>query len=368
MNDVHSLVTQIADKYLGHWKPSGDTDILVNCPFHPIEFGRHTHTLAISTEHGAWLCYSCGASGGLPYLLKKLKVPGSRREMLLEPVKHAVEKQRERARKPRAISYTTSTPLPEVLLGVYQHCPTDLVNAGFAPEVMYDYDVGYDHRHQRITWPVRDNEGNLAGIHGGSAYAKPKYLAYELKHLDPEVRRLVKGYEYKKSYYLWNMDRVWAMAYHDHGVRVNLVEGFKAGLWCIQYGFPNTVAQMGSRLSFRQAEWLKRLGAEVVLFLDNDMAGWRGACAAYTMLTPGCRVRFAMYPEPYYPDDRHPDEGPVTFHQPDDLGPGEVERALVEPVLKTEWLKVPAHKDTWRKVRDEFSSKRRARKAARTSR
>lgn len=354
MSDVRSLVIQIAEKYLGHWKPSGDTDILANCPFHEAEFGQHTYTLCISVDHGAWLCYSCGASGGLPYLLKKLKLPASRREMLLEPVRAAVERQRERTRAPRAISYTTSTPLPEALLGAYQRCPTELVRAGFAPDTLFEYDVGYDQRNQRITWPVRDNEGNLAGVHGGSSHSKPKYLAYELKHFDPEVRRLTKKYEYKKSHFLWNMDRVWAMAYHDHGVRVNLVEGFKGGLWCIQCGFPNTVAQMGSRLSFRQAEWLKRLGAEVVLFLDNDKAGWRGACASYMMLTPGCRVRFALYPE--------------DTHQPDDLDPDEVEWALTEPVLKPEWLKIPAHKDTWRKVRDEFSSKRRAREASRPSR
>jgi len=368
MNDVHSLVTQIADKYLGHWKPSGDTDILVNCPFHPAEFGRHTHTLAISTEHGAWLCYSCGASGGLPYLLKQLKIPVSRREMLLEPVRHAVERQRERVRTPKAFDYITPTPLPEVMLGIYQHCPSELVAAGFDPDVMYEYDVGYDHTHHRITWTVRDNEGNLAGIHGGSSHAKPKYLPYELKHFDPEVRRRIKQYEYKKSLYLWNMDRVWAMGYHDHGIRVNLVEGFKAGLWCIQHGFPNTVAIMGSRLSARQAEWLKRLGAEVVLFLDNDKAGWSGACAAYKMLTPGCRVRFAMYPEPYYPDGYDPEGEPFVFHQPDDLDGYEVERALTEPVLKPQWLKIPVHKDAWRIVHEQFSSKRRAREAPRSPR
>ena len=345
---VHSTVTDVTSKYIGQWKQSGDENIVANCPFHEQRVGGHKYTLSINTNNGFWLCFSCGARGGLPYLLKLLEVPAVVRDLLIEPIQGDLGKRVQTEINLAKDVFSALYPLPEAMLGLYDYCPPDLVEDGFDPTYLQDHDVGYDLDHRCVTWAVRDLYGVLAGLYrripGGRG---AKYLAYEHKDLHPSVQPLVQGYTFKKSRHLWNMDRVYPRLYYERGAVVIVCEGFKAGLWCIQHGYEDTVAIMGSMVSRIQLELLKRIGGTVILFLDNDDAGRQGALTAYARLISSCPVHFAMYPH--------------GVHQPDDLSPDDLDRVLENPVSRSEWIQEPANHEAWRawrKKEHEFQANR----------
>lgn len=350
---AHDTVLYVAERYLGQWRRSGTNNIVVDCPFHPQSPGHHTYTLSISVLHGSWLCFSCGAGGGFPTLLKELEIPRDLRDSILEGAWDEMK----RAFRPRELHLTkdflrAEHLLPEAILGVYEFCPADLVDAGFHEELLESYDVGYDYSHERITWPVRDAYGGLAGIFGRNRTgAFPKYKAYTIKDFDETVQSMVPKYEFSKSNHLWNMDRLFVRIYHQkEPATLVLCEGFKAALWCIQHGWTHTVAQMGTWTSHIQAETLRRLGCRVVLFLDGNYAGFKGALAAYDRLYQSNHVLFAQYP---CDEDL----------QPDDLAPDELEQAIESPLTKNQWIhESPLHEAAWR---EHVQKARRKREAAR---
>jgi len=352
MRGMEDTVRDTLERYVGgQLKPSGN-NLLANCPFHDWSPGQHRFTLSVSVVHGQWTCFSCGEGGGFPYLLKKLQVPGTVRDDILDPVKFLLQRPTKPSlplhRDPFAAEHT----LPEAVLGVYEFCPIELVDDGFDEALLQDYDVGYDYSQDRVTWPVRDLYGSLTGIMGrGPDGSYPKYKGYKRHDYDEETQTRIHGYEFQRSLFLWNMDRVHPRLYPQRNPSaVVLCEGFKAALWCVQHGFPNTVAIMGARLSFTQAELLRRLGADIIIFLDEDDAGVKGSVSAYDMLRRACRVSFGMYP--------------ADARQPDDLDPDELHDTLNNPATLQQWLDIDFHKETWeewRTRRYELSQKRRRR-------
>jgi len=349
---MEDTVHDALQRYVGgRIKPSGN-NLLVNCPFHPWSPGQHKFTLSVSVVHGQWVCFSCGESGGFPRLLKKLEVPASVRDDILDPVKYLMQRPTKPSLPTHRDPFAAEHSLPEAVLGVYEFCPVSLVDEGFDEVLLQDFDVGYDFSQDRVTWPVRDLYGTLTGIMGrGVDGTYPKYKGYKREDYDDETQSLIRGYEFRRSLFLWNMDRVHASLYpRRHPGVVVLCEGFKAALWCIQHGFQHAVAIMGARISFTQAEMLRRLGADIIIFLDEDDAGVKGSIAAYDMLRRSCRVEFAMYPE--------------EAHQPDDLDPDELHDVLNNPVTLKAWLDIAFHNEMWEEWRNrryEFSQKRRRR-------
>jgi len=351
---VQDTVVQVVERYIGKWRRAGNQNIVVGCPFHEQAPGHHTFTLSISTTHGSWLCFSCGAGGGFPLLLKELGVEKHLRDLILEPVWDEMR----RGFRPREVHLNTDIfraehLLPEAVLGVYEYCPTSLVASGFDEGLLQSYDVGFDYSHQRMTWPVRDVYGGLAGIFGRNLTGGfPKYKAYTIKDFDFEVQARYPHYEFKKSNHLWNLDRVHSRLYHSREPAiVVLCEGFKAALWCIQHGWPFTVAQMGTWTSYIQAEFLRRIGGTVILFLDNNPAGFKGALSAYEMLRRSNTVYFAQYP---CDEDL----------QPDSLAADELEQAIEAPLTRNHWIhESPLRLAAWRE--HELQKARRTREEAR---
>lgn len=294
---IHQYVRDIARKYLGRVQPSGPNNIMAICPFHRKKDGspERTPSFALSITTGLWFCHSCKSSGNLRTLLTSFGVPplliDKQYDFILDELERAM---RDRpTRKPMTAGVTQSTPLEESVLGLFHECPVALLEEGFKKRTLERFDVGFDKKNLRITFPIRDLLGRLVGFSGravteeGQRYKVYKKDEYENWGIEPR--------DTDKSEYLWNAHQVYPVAFFQPNPEVFVVEGFKACMWLWQAGLVNTVALMGSHASKSQTTVLERMGGTVYLFLDNNEAGKTGTYKAGYELSKGMNVKVAIY-------------------------------------------------------------------------
>lgn len=244
------------------------------CPFHD----DRTPSFSINENSGLWVCHAQCGGGTLPIFLFYLGFSRRKVDKLIRPIRDELEAASRRQAKVRVSGdpFRAKFILPNAHLGVYdvdRYHPS-LTKAGFDPEVLRRYDVGFDREQNRITYPIRDLYGNLAGISGRKTRSTRTHTDEKYRVYKPELRRYYPEYEIDRRRHLWNMDRVYPSLYRSGGNhRVAVVEGYKACLWHVQHGFPNTVALQGSAISRIQVAQLHRLGCPITLFLDNDVTG-----------------------------------------------------------------------------------------------
>jgi DNA primase len=118
----------------------------------------------------------------------------------------------------------------------------------------------YDYFRQRVIFPIRDIRGRVIGF-GGRALGdgKPKYLN------SPQTLL------FEKNTVLYAIDMA-KDAIKQIG-QVVIVEGYVDALIAHQYGTKQTVACIGSAITERHIQQLKRLTKQVTLALDPDDAG-----------------------------------------------------------------------------------------------
>ncbi|MBM4454284.1 MAG: DNA primase [Chloroflexi bacterium] len=118
----------------------------------------------------------------------------------------------------------------------------------------------YDRFRNRLMFPIRDIQGQVAGL-GARVLDEslPKYIN------SPQTPT------FDKSSILYGIDR--AKASIKQNDQVIIVEGYMDVLTSHQYGWKNTVASMGTSLTERQLNILKRSTKNIVLALDADTAG-----------------------------------------------------------------------------------------------
>jgi DNA primase len=305
-----SAVVETLTPLVGSFRKSGTDWVTRSCPFH----SDRTPSFAVNTRNGCWVCHSCGQKGTLPRLLKLLGLPREQVDRIMTPLREQLEEYVRRQqfaldhrfeRDPFRADY----PLPEHLLGLYDFCPTLLLEKGFDPAVLQSLDIGFDRGRNRITFPIRDLYGNLAGLSGRTTVgAYPRYKVYTAgfeastgwvnsdfgANFDEEYP----DYTIDKSRFLWNGHEALPIAMDSPSEEpVIVVEGYKACLWLIQAGFPLTVALMGASLSTFQADLLRRLANPIVLFLDNNSAGHAGTRRAVDSLSRSNTVKSVTYPD-----------------------------------------------------------------------
>jgi len=146
------------------------------------------------------------------------------------------------------------------------------------------WDGGFDREKKRTVFPVRNRDGVLVGMVGRAigGRQKPKYLNY---------------FDFDKGRYL----------YGEHlfreGTSVIVCEGlldvlatWQALAHADRLGTYSVVAFLGSIATKHQLKKLVRMTDEVVLFLDNDPAGWSGQMGAARYLGTKVRVMAVRYP------------------------------------------------------------------------
>jgi DNA primase len=141
----------------------------------------------------------------------------------------------------------------------------ELINAGLARMREGDEQEGtssrvYDYFRNRLIFPIRDIRGRVIGF-GGRALGdgKPKYLNSPQTVL------------FEKNSVLYAIDMAKDAIKHAH--QVVIVEGYVDAIIAHQYGTKQTVACIGSAITEKHIQQLKKLTRQVTLALDPDAAG-----------------------------------------------------------------------------------------------
>lgn len=323
---LRDVIEQEVKKLLRFTRPSGPNNLGGPCPFH--KGGQEkTPSFYINLNNGLFYCHSCGKTGNFPQFLKLMGVHSAKVELIQELAK------KEHVEKPiKAIDHRSNWTISEAILGALDYCPKGLVADGFDPKLLHKLDVGFDKEAKRITFPIRDLYGNLVGISGRTVTdAFPRYLVYrdkDLKRFAPaDNKNKYKGYSIKNHDFLWNMHNVYPSLFYTDLDTVILVEGYKACIWMIQNGFDNTVALMGSRMTYRQEALLTKFTGSIFIFLDKNKAGIQGTLdTGIRLIQKGQRVWVVRYPQ---------DSEDGT--QPDNLDQNEIQQALDTAYTFNDW-------------------------------
>jgi DNA primase len=310
----------------------GPGHVMVCCPFHK----EKTPSMAVSTDKPVYFCHGCHVSGHISQLLRMAGCSRSMIDVLLprgERIKEEKEKKNIAARLMKGEDpFTGEYILDEEMLDAYRLAPTNLLRAGYHIDTLRHFEVGYDSKNLRITFPLRNVFGDLVGISGRTILdaddGTARYRIYDRELKERTDYTVPKSYtmEKVKSALLWHghIARPMFFARDYPGDTLIIVEGFKACMWTWQAGYQDVVALVGSYLTDLHAELIARAVKKVVLFLDNNTAGHKGTRqGAKTLMRKGVEVLVAAYP-----DQRE---------QPDNLAPEEIDEAVSYPLSIMDW-------------------------------
>ena len=322
---MNGEILQIAKEHLHKVKRSGNEEVMAICPFHRKADGseEHTGSFAMNIHSGLWYCHACHLRGNLYTFLRDVGISRAdidfRYKGALEEAEHYAPARPD----PLAVVEATTEALDESFLGMFDFCPVDLLNDGYPEELLRRFDVGFDEKHMRITFPLRDKKGRLIGISGRTIInAQPRYKVYDYEYKDfglPERKT-------EKRVLLWNIHKIAIQLAFERDIEsqyVVVTEGFKGAMRVAQAGIANTTALMGSYLSSEQQWMLERLGCPVLLMFDNDQAGQSGLLDAAKRLSKTMsRVYIVEYNAP----------------QPSDLQQAAIIDALLGAKQANSWL------------------------------
>lgn len=140
-----------------------------------------------------------------------------------------------------------------------------MFDRGFSPKILIEWGIGWDKISERISIPIRDEDGNLVGFKGRAAdqETNPRYLVLGgIEYgFDP--------YETKKV--LFGLDKVLRSDnFKIEKQRMIVCEGELNALSMHQKGFSNTVGISGKILSSEQANKIKQFAREAILIFDEE--------------------------------------------------------------------------------------------------
>lgn len=215
-------------------------------------------SLQFNREKGLFVCFGCGAKGGVQKLAQHLGAGPVDTSTTLRDLYQAIKaierpKSREKA-------------LPESSLAYYD-IPTTYwtKDRHLDPEIVEKFQLGCSPTMEYVTIPMRDVNGQLLG--------------FIKRYLDPnaDVR-----YKYpagmKKSHHLYG---AWAVGRVKNARTVVLTEGSIDAMKVWQAGYLG-MGILGSEVSAEQMKVLLALDVRrVILFFDNDAAGRK--CQSYAL-------------------------------------------------------------------------------------
>jgi DNA primase len=271
-----SSLLEFANKHLGDVKGCGSENVLTRCPFHQGTGPVKTPPFSFSVTKGVWNCFSCNEKGNLYQLITRLRLnPDLFQEELTEARKSSSDPAKYDPLRPGAVVRVEDT-IPERILGEFDMCPETLVEDDhFSERTLQRFGIGFDQKHARITFPLRDLTGCLVGISGRTVVDEtPRYKVYTHEYAEFGIPP---GVHVPKGAILWNADRVYpAACFGPLDTPLVVVEGFKACMRVWDSGYENVVALLGCRMTADQLWILQRIGAPVVLMLDRNEAGKKG--------------------------------------------------------------------------------------------
>jgi transposase len=180
--------------------------------------------------------------------------------------------------------------------------------------------------HSRLVFQIRGIQENGRGLH-------PTILSHTGRALTPEQENSdgkYWSYPFRKAMELYNQDQLLLDPEASRQVRTYglvLVEGFFDVAKLVESGCRNVGALMGAHISAEQIErltWIRsRIGfSRILLFLDRDEAGRKGACQAFD------RLRQHNFEVSIFDWDR--DLIPDTVKDPGDMSVEQLQRLHVQ--------------------------------------
>jgi len=241
--------------HLNKVQPSGDHFVLAACPVHKGGKERHP-SFSVNLRSGRYHCFSCKIKGTFEDLKLLLGNPTVQIQLNAaddEPEYHST--------------------ISEATLAMFHHCPVSLLEAGFTEATLLEHGVGHDPLYDRITFPIRDTDGNLVAVSGRAPEGiEPRYKVYSQSMLrggaDLPPPDSHKVYKARNKNWLWMAHTI-----EKPAPRVFVVEGYKACMWMRQCGVKNTVATMGTMVTKNQLSELQRLCDRAIIVFDMDESG-----------------------------------------------------------------------------------------------
>ncbi|HEU5377386.1 MAG TPA: DNA primase [Ktedonobacteraceae bacterium] len=136
----------------------------------------------------------------------------------------------------------------------------ELIMGGLAREREQETGKLYDYFRQRLIFPIRDTRGRVIGFGGRIlGEGQPKYLN------SPQTLL------FEKNNVLYALDMAREAIKQEK--QVIIVEGYVDAIIAHQYGTKQTVACIGSAITEKHIQQLKKLTRQVTLALDPDAAG-----------------------------------------------------------------------------------------------
>lgn len=326
------------------------------CPFHQ----EKTPSFYVFPETQSFYCFGCGASGdALTFLMRTerlhfreaLERLAERAGITLAPLRHADRVEDERRQRVAELNRLAAAWFTHILWSTAFGAPArdylarrgvdrttaERFGLGFAPETstaLLSYltrhgasseellDAGLvvrredgsisDRFRNRLIFPIRDHHGQVLGFGGRTlGDAHPKYLN------SPQTVLFDKGRV------LYAIDLAQEAIRQQRTVVV--VEGYLDAITAHQFGYTNTVASLGTALTERQAQQLRKLADRILLALDADAAGHQATLRGLELLrttladqerpvadprqlirferTLGIELSVIVLPEGYDPDD-----------------------------------------------------------------
>jgi DNA primase len=272
------------------------------CPFH----SEKTPSFVVFPDKGNYHCFGCGANGDIFSFVMKTEnldfadalrelaaragvtlrakrgddEASRRRGELIQLVEQAVLYYQQALRRPEAQAareYLAGRGIDQTTIDRFRigwapdrwdalqpflvqkgADPPLIVAAGLAAE--REGGGYYDRFRGRLMFPIANERGELVGFGGRTLGAgEPKYLN------SPQTELFDKG----ATLYGVDLARATIRALD----RATIVEGYVDVLIAHQHGFTDVIASLGTALTERQVNVLKRLTKTVVLALDADSAG-----------------------------------------------------------------------------------------------
>jgi len=280
------------------------------CPFHNEKSG----SFYVSPERGTWRCFGCGEGGDIFSFVQKrdnldfreaLRVLADRAGVTLTETARPDPGARQERDRLLAILDSAALYYRACLMGdTGAEARAYFVGRGVEPGTLDRFGLGYsdangrglerhltragyttdecvkagalgqsddgarvyDRFRDRVIFPIRDVDGRVIGF-GGRAMRpdqQPKYLNTAQSDL------------FDKGTNLYALDLA-KDAVRKAGQAI-VVEGYMDALMAHQAGFANVVATLGTAITERHVQVLRRQSArEIILCLDNDAAGLRAA-------------------------------------------------------------------------------------------
>jgi DNA primase len=156
---------------------------------------------------------------------------------------------------------TPIKPIPEKILSYYKPCVNDFWKNDNVPyAVQQEWELMYDEFTNRIIIPIRDETGQLVGCKG--RLFKTELSEDDLKYLyvEPTPRNKILYGLYKTYPFIKQENRVYCLE----------AEKSVHQLW--SYGYKNSIATGGERVSKLQVDKLIRLNVEACFAFDEDVS------------------------------------------------------------------------------------------------